>query len=98
MTTEAENSASIAAIEATIVHLVKTIDEIKAASDARAAKQSADHRATMEKLEAITQAMMKQQGFINGAAFVVKLFWAGVGVVGAGLIYFLRTGEFPPLK
>ena len=98
MTTEAENSASIAAVEKTVEYLVKVVDEIKADNERRAAKQSADHRATMEKLEAINQNMAKQQGFLNGAAFVVKVFWAGVGVFGAGLLYFLKTGELPPFK
>ena len=98
MTTEADNSASIAAVEKTVEYLVKVVDEIKADNERRAMKQSADHRVTMEKLEAITQNMAKQQGFLNGAAFAVKIFWVAVGVFGAAILHFLQTGQLPPIK
>ena len=98
MSDSIENATAIAALQQQVQHITAMIDEIKIEASARSKKQSDDHRALMEKLEAMNQVMAKQQGFLNGAAFTVKIFWVAVGVFGAAILNFLQTGQLPPIK
>ena len=96
--TDPDHSRDIGALTEAVSQISRRLDEIEADARTRAQKQSADHRAVMEKLESLRADANKQQGFINGALFTVRMFWVVVGLGVSGLIAFIKTYGIPPFK
>jgi hypothetical protein len=80
-------AADVAALKAEMDNVKASVDEIKAAAIERARKQSEDTRLVLSRIDDLRTALNLQQGFLNGALFTVKAFWAitgGIAVVVVG--------------
>lgn len=89
MTFDVETAARLATLEAEMKAQFAAVEQIRDDGKARADKQDRHAREISDKLQALTDAALKQQGFIKGFRFAVGVFWALTGgVVVAGFNYF----------
>ena len=95
---EPDHARDIGALTEAVSQIERRLTAIEADAVVRAQKQSADHRAIMEKLEALKEVSQRQQGFISGALFTVRAFWVAVGVAISGAAAFITTYGIPPGK
>ena len=87
----------IAVLRTRLETVVYDVAAIKEEGAIRDQKRSDDMRRILSEFDSIRSEMAKQQGFLNGAAFVIKGFWAAVGASAIGIIGWLLNGA-PPLK
>ena len=88
MSLDIEFAGRIASLEAKLEAQSEEIKKIQKDGEDRARLQDQRARDVAEKLQALTDAALKQQGFIKGFRFAVGAFWAVTGgVVVSGMTY-----------
>ena len=97
MSEVATHDRDIAVLQTRLEVVMNDIAAIKEEGAIRDQKRSEDMRRIISEFDSIRSEMAKQQGFLNGAAFVIKGFWAAVGASAIGIIGWLLNGA-PPLK
>ena len=89
--------ADIAVLKHQLESLTQAVSEVRAENQDRDKHRSEDMRQILSEFDHIRAEMAKQQGFLNGAAFVIRAFWTAVGASVIGLLGWLANGS-PPFK
>lgn len=94
---DVSQAKDIAVLQTQMESVMEGLSALKATGDARDAKRSEDMRRILGEFDALRSTLAKQQGFLNGAAFVIRAFWAAVGASVLAFLGWLVNGA-PPLK
>ena len=93
-----QTEADIAVLKHQLESLTQSVSEIRTENQDRDKRRSEDIRRILSEFDRIRAEMAKQQGFLNGAAFVIKAFWAAVGASAIGLLGWLINGGSATFK
>ena len=92
---EDKNTQDIAVLQTEMKNIQTALADLKTDAKDRKTRQDEHTKAILARIDELTTALAKQQGFLNGAAFTVKAFWVAVGAAVAGLAALLATGSSP---